>query len=651
MKLNRTPNPLDRNARNDENDNWDIIEGEVRKVGDIARGVDGKANQALKLANQANEKSNIANSKADDTQQQLDDIILDDGTGNAEVIQARGGEPLLKDRLNKTDAQLAETDSFRGKESMINRKTRKPIITWIDDDGREGVYTKLKPLAKEYGITFTSALITKRLENPTSNSLTINQIKELQDLGFEFLSHTHNHDPNHRPTAMTEEELHEDFSTSKELMRKYGLNDRGLVIPFSYSGWDQRVGRISREYFDYAIGTGATGPSQDDSGEANIPPLNNYYIRRTTIERGADIVKRQIDKAVAENGWVVIVSHVDNTGSNEWWDESIAREVIEYAQNKGVEFVTTEEGINRFGNIAQFGASRPYMDIADEIRHGRGTVIDADGVIHSYDMGRYRILPKNSISVDDGAEVFPNNTISSCEITSNNAGDYPRGRSGVLWTYKGSEGAYHYQNYVTTRDKRYFSRYWDNSNSKWSDWVLESPIQSLDTNGMKSSDDPTVGLTNRITYTYIDSTNTNGFPENKRGWLINQALLSSSVYQYYHIADSFNVYKRNFVNGSFSDWKLVEGNLAAINLGVGEVSLQTPPSYFQEGISVFYMPGNIQDEAKPNGDTGLVTTYKSTSSGNDRCYQEFKSYGKEDKFIRYATSGIAWSAWKKFVLE
>src|SRR5699024_12274254 len=125
---------------------------------------------------------------------------------------------------------------------------------------------------------------------------------------------------------------------------------------------------ISREYFDYAIGTGATGPSQDDSGEANIPPLNNYYIRRTTIERGADIVKRQIDKAVAENGWVVIVSHVDNTGSNEWWDESIAREVIEYAQNKGVEFVTTEEGINRLGNIAQFGASRLYMEIAYEIR-------------------------------------------------------------------------------------------------------------------------------------------------------------------------------------------------------------------------------------------------------------------------------------------
>src|SRR5699024_1787962 len=32
MKLNRTPNPLDRAARNSENDNWDIIEGETRRL-------------------------------------------------------------------------------------------------------------------------------------------------------------------------------------------------------------------------------------------------------------------------------------------------------------------------------------------------------------------------------------------------------------------------------------------------------------------------------------------------------------------------------------------------------------------------------------------------------------------------------------------
>lgn len=33
MELNRTPDKLDRNARNKENDNWDIIEGETKSIG------------------------------------------------------------------------------------------------------------------------------------------------------------------------------------------------------------------------------------------------------------------------------------------------------------------------------------------------------------------------------------------------------------------------------------------------------------------------------------------------------------------------------------------------------------------------------------------------------------------------------------------
>src|SRR5690625_3657432 len=35
MKLNRTPNPLDRNARNGENDNWDKIEGAVGQIKNV----------------------------------------------------------------------------------------------------------------------------------------------------------------------------------------------------------------------------------------------------------------------------------------------------------------------------------------------------------------------------------------------------------------------------------------------------------------------------------------------------------------------------------------------------------------------------------------------------------------------------------------
>src|SRR5699024_7393663 len=148
-------------------------------------------------------------------------------------------------------------------ESMINRKKRRPMIWWVDDDGRKGVYTKLKSLADEYGITFTIALITKHLDNPHSDFLTVEETKELQeDYGFEFLSHTHNHDPNNRPNQMTDAELHQDFYDSVNTLKKHGLNYRGLVLPFGEQGsGSERVKNIARQYFDFAVGTGASGPT------------------------------------------------------------------------------------------------------------------------------------------------------------------------------------------------------------------------------------------------------------------------------------------------------------------------------------------------------------------------------------------------------
>ena len=53
--------------------------------------------------------ANTADSKSTTTQQQLDTIIVASGTSDAETIQARGGEPLLYNRLDKSDTQLAQT--------------------------------------------------------------------------------------------------------------------------------------------------------------------------------------------------------------------------------------------------------------------------------------------------------------------------------------------------------------------------------------------------------------------------------------------------------------------------------------------------------------------------------------------------------------
>src|SRR5690606_6277598 len=137
-----------------------------------------------------------------------------DGTKDSEIILARAGAQTLGDRLDGFNEQLADTDQRRRFESMVNRKEPQGLyFTWVDDDGNKGFYTKLYPLAREYGISVTSALITNNLYSSTM--LTDEEREEMHQSGLvEFLSHTHYHDNNNRPINMSEEELDYDFRTS-----------------------------------------------------------------------------------------------------------------------------------------------------------------------------------------------------------------------------------------------------------------------------------------------------------------------------------------------------------------------------------------------------------------------------------------------------
>jgi len=61
------------------------------------------SNEALTKASTAETNAVDAKNMSESTQTQLNNIIIDSGTSDAEVIQARGGEPVLNDRLNKYD--------------------------------------------------------------------------------------------------------------------------------------------------------------------------------------------------------------------------------------------------------------------------------------------------------------------------------------------------------------------------------------------------------------------------------------------------------------------------------------------------------------------------------------------------------------------
>lgn len=66
--------------------------------------------KALAKSLSAEQIAQLAQLKSDETQQQLDNIIIESGTSDAEVLQARGEYPLLKDRLDSTTQQLSEKE-------------------------------------------------------------------------------------------------------------------------------------------------------------------------------------------------------------------------------------------------------------------------------------------------------------------------------------------------------------------------------------------------------------------------------------------------------------------------------------------------------------------------------------------------------------
>jgi len=74
----------------------------INKSIEASERAESKSDEALNTANQAKEKS-------DDTQEQLDDLIIESGTTDAEVVQARGDYDLLYQRLNESDVQVSET--------------------------------------------------------------------------------------------------------------------------------------------------------------------------------------------------------------------------------------------------------------------------------------------------------------------------------------------------------------------------------------------------------------------------------------------------------------------------------------------------------------------------------------------------------------
>lgn len=426
----------------------------------IIKALELRTNEMINYASNVLSDAERYNKMNQDVQQQINNLVLDKGQSDAEVVQARGYSKVLNERLTKIEENEDKIDTRRAYQSLVSKRTNKPMITWIDDDGHVGVYDKLVPLLREYGIKMTSAIVTnfghgfplKGAVPHDPKFMSYEQMKEIEDEGLlEYVCHTHTHNIQHKLTDMTEEELHEELSTNQNIIRELGWNHRHLVYPFGE--FNDNVIRVVKQYFDSAFNTrGGTGPFN----VGNIPeyPFNQFAISRVRCDAPSELedIKKMIDKAVAENKWIIVYTHIDQYGG---LDIAKMRGVIEHALSQGLEFVSVEEGINEYGNLAQL----------------KDLTISADGQVFSDKLGVVQYnsnLGDNNLSRDN----FLENKFEVKRIRGVDAPDYKLPGAGILITFKNSESAYDFQKFIQTNGQAVddLMRYTDRTTGQWSDW-------------------------------------------------------------------------------------------------------------------------------------------------------------------------------------
>ena len=469
--------------------------------------------------------------------------------------------------------------------NVVSSGETRPLITFVDDDGRTEVITKWEPILQEKGNKLTIPLITQWMDDPDNNTvITWEDVHRLKEqYGVEFVSHTHEHK---HAQQLTEEEVENELKLSKEILKREGLTHNIIVQPYGEN--TDSVRRISRNYYKANIGT---------KEGINTTPLDTFRMYRITLGESLyttfEQYKEKLDEAIANNGWIIFKSHSQYPSFNEN-QQQLIRQIIDYARQNNMIEVSLEEGLDLFGNL---------VDVGDYTARAQGSdyyILDKKGRIHSNKYGiSYRSITNNGSDINTPVENFEYGLIHE-QIYGSRAQGFPENKSGTLETYRSTVDYYSFQFYYPVDNNSVYKRFFNRSLNTWgsfekqnSDYITTSTKNSLNTT-------PVTEFNSGTTKEIVQTVNATGFPENKAGILeTNKLNPASYCYQVYYIYNNNHIYKRFYDSvNNWTAWERIENT--KLNLTSKQnVSVEVPANNSVE--VTFNIPGIT------NSDNVIVT--------------------------------------------
>ena len=531
--------------------------------------------------------------------------------------------------VNEVDSRLSlqvtEIDEELFYTKRGNRKNLKPSFAFIDDDGKKEVKTVLKGIMDGYNVPFTSAIITSRVGN--SGYLTDSDIVDLYNDGVDIVSHTKTH-PNLRP--LTNEELDEELGDSKEYLENLGIPIKHLMYP--YGNTNDKVIRKTKEYYDSACGT---------SAGINRSPIMSYHLRRLAVGSYSPIGDSledfipYIDEAISKNAMCLFMLHIGETPQE---NIHLIGEIINYVRSKGYDFDTYSEAYENHKNALEQGL---YTTSNQE----HYNVVGADGSALNSMTGVYtsRFDEFNSSSIPSD---FRSRTKTITLIRYNNSSGFPLNRGGVLTTDRiSTDDVFTQQIYEPRGSGKEYIRYW--SNDEWTEFIDKTSYEIIPSNTVDFTTPLSKFPSFKVSSTYINDANANGFPDDKGGILTTYNLTSdeTGAYQEWRTRGNYLKFTRywNVNNKTWQSFRLE----SAFQFSIATITIDTPiTSFHLFGVSVHRVK-NSDAQGFPNNRGGILKTYRLDTDG-DFCYQEYKPYTSNNMYIR--TWQPTSKTWNEFTL-
>lgn len=339
----------------------------IQKTDNLNQGRE-KLNEAIKDADKAKVDAGTAKSTANqaltqstNTQTQLDTIVIESGTSDAEVLQARvdedgAGHTTLKARIDDGFTAVTTQLADESIERIVREKNsyhgyyEGAVVSFAFDDASIYDWTRFKPIFESEGVPGNVCVVKSWVGRTTPyQNLTWEQLKELKALGWSVASHTVNH---RRVADMTENEIDFELRESSRVLQEHGLDHDIIVYPFG--DVNDTVLKHARKYYKMGINIYRTNLSND------IPYLDNLNMVRaaglsqplsTGIEPTLAQCKATVDDAIANGKYIIFEDHSGyEIYSNPAKLEEL-RQLIQYIKSKGVPIVNLQDGFNMKCNI------------------------------------------------------------------------------------------------------------------------------------------------------------------------------------------------------------------------------------------------------------------------------------------------------------